>query len=347
MKPGNRCWPGQLSRPRPLLLVVLLVSLLFLATGCGTSRNNVTTSGTIEGTEYDVTTQVAGTLAGLAVHRGDTVQAGQTVGQVDDGTLRLQLDQASAGLAAAEANLANAVAGSRSQDIAAAAQEVQKALAAQDAAQAQMDLQEWQTSTDEELFRQGAVSAQVYRAQEATYQSARDQWNQAGAAYQSALDQLDLLQAGNTKETIDALAAQVSQNQALVGQARLALQKATLVSPTAGQVEEKNFSAGEFVPAGAPVLTLIDNTHLWLYAYVPENQLNMVHMGQKVGVSVDAYPGKSFTGKVTYISSQAEFTPKMVQTNQDRTTLVFKVKITMNQQQGLLPGLPADVTFDK
>jgi len=237
------------------------------------------------------------------------------------------------------------VAGSRSQTVAAAAAAVRQALAARDAAQAQMDLQQWQTSTDRQLYEQGAVSQQVYRAQEVTYQSARDQWEQTQAAYQSALDQLDLLQAGNTRDTIDALAAQVAQNQALVGQAQLALDKATLISPIAGRVQEKNFAAGEFVPSGAPVVTLLDDTHLWLYAYVPENKVNLVHTGEKVGVTVDAYPGRTFAGTVGWISSQAEFTPKMVQTDQDRTSLVFRVKITLDKQEGLLPGLPADVIF--
>lgn len=326
-------------------LFPILLALALLTAGCGAAGQPLTASGTIEGTEYDVTAQVAGTLTSLQVHRGDAVSAGQVLGRIDDGTLRLQLDQAQGALHAAEANLANAVAGSRSQTVAAAAAAVRQALAARDAAQAQMDLQQWQTSTDRQLYEQGAVSQQVYRAQEVTYQSARDQWEQTQAAYQSALDQLDLLQAGNTRDTIDALAAQVAQNQALVGQAQLALDKATLISPIAGRVQEKNFAAGEFVPSGAPVVTLLDDTHLWLYAYVPENKVNLVHTGEKVGVTVDAYPGRTFAGTVGWISSQAEFTPKMVQTDQDRTSLVFRVKITLDKQEGLLPGLPADVIF--
>lgn len=343
---GSRLATRQWNRLRRSAMVVSLVALLFLLGGCGSVAQTLTTSGTIEGTEYDVTAQVAGTITSLTVHRGDTVQPGQVLARVDDSTLQLQLDQANAGLAGAEANLANAVAGSRSQAIAAAAQVVQKDLAARDAAQTQMDFQQWQTSTYQELYRQRSVSAQVYRVQEAAYQAAIDQWNQAGAVYLSDLDQLNLLQAGNTKENIAALAAQVAQNQALVGQARLTLAKATLVSPIAGQVEEKNFSTGEFVPAGAPILTLIDNTHLWMYAYVPENELNQVSVGRKVGISVDAFPGRTFSGEVESISSQAEFTPKMVQTDQERSTLVFQVKIVINQQLGLLPGMPADVIFE-
>ncbi|MDA8337426.1 MAG: HlyD family efflux transporter periplasmic adaptor subunit [Peptococcaceae bacterium] len=341
--PGSRFSLTKL-RLVPVLALLLLVSVLLA--GCGATRNTMTTSGTIEGTEYDVTAQVAGTLTSLGVHRGDRVSAGQTLGRIDDGTLRLQLDQADAGLSAAEANLAGAVAGTRSQTVAAAAQVVQRALAAQDAARTRMDLQQWQTASEKDLYQAGAVSHQVYRAREAAYQSARDHWAEARAAYNSALDRLKLDRAGNTRATIDALAAQVAQSQDLVGQTRLALAKATLVSPIAGRVEEKNFSAGEFVPAGAPVVTLIDDTHLWLYAYVPEKDMDLVHQGQKVRVTVDAYPGRAFTGQVSYISSQAEFTPKLVQTTQDRTILVFQVKIILNRQPGLLPGLPANVTFD-
>ncbi|MBC7323924.1 MAG: HlyD family efflux transporter periplasmic adaptor subunit [Moorella sp. (in: Bacteria)] len=103
---------------------------------------------------------------------------------------------------------------------------------------------------------------------------------------------------------------------------------------------------GELVRPGAEVLTLLDTHNMWLNVYIPENRLGEVKIGQQVQIQIDPYPDQSFPGQVEYISPQAEFTPRNVQTREDRVNLVFRVKIRVTGgQDKLRPGLPADVTF--
>jgi HlyD family secretion protein len=122
------------------------------------------------------------------------------------------------------------------------------------------------------------------------------------------------------------------------------LNDTVISAPTAGVVLRKNIEAGETVQAGVPVFTIGDMVAPWIKVYVKEDKLGMVKLGQKAGVTTDSYPGKVYDGTVTYISSEAEFTPKNVQTQEERVKLVFGVKISVQNENGeLKPGMPADV----
>jgi multidrug resistance efflux pump len=116
-----------------------------------------------------------------------------------------------------------------------------------------------------------------------------------------------------------------------------------IVAPRNAVVQVKNVEQGEVVAAGTVLYTLIDLDDIWLRAYVPQDQIGRVKLGQSANVSVDSFPGRIFPGRVTEISSKGEFTPGNVQTRGDRVTLVFGVKIQLpNADRSLKPGLPAD-----
>ncbi|WP_318258534.1 efflux RND transporter periplasmic adaptor subunit [Geobacter anodireducens] len=117
-----------------------------------------------------------------------------------------------------------------------------------------------------------------------------------------------------------------------------------LKTPVKGVVLRKNVEGGETVTAGTPIFTVGDLEHPWVKIYVKEDKLGLVKLGQKAEVTVDTYPGKTFEGVVTYISPEAEFTPKNVQTQEERVKLVFGIKVNVdNPNQELKPGMPADV----
>jgi HlyD family secretion protein len=142
------------------------------------------------------------------------------------------------------------------------------------------------------------------------------------------------------------LTAATRQNEGSLELAQLNLKKTRLVAPANGIVAGCNFEEGELIRPGAEVVTLLDYKNLWLNVYVPENKLSQVKVGRRVQIQVDTYPGKTFSGQVEYISPQAEFTPRNVQTKEDRVNLVFQVKIRVIEgQEELRPGLPADVKF--
>ncbi|MCB0213426.1 MAG: efflux RND transporter periplasmic adaptor subunit [Anaerolineae bacterium] len=184
-------------------------------------------------------------------------------------------------------------------------------------------------------------------------QEAQVQVAQAQAAYQSALAavevaqaQLDLLKAGPRSEQIALAQSQVAQTQADLDALSVLRDKLTLTAPMTGWVVKKIANAGEVAVPRSSLLTVANLNDLTLTVYVPEPDVGLVSLGQQVNVYVDSFPGEAFTGIVTTISDQAEFTPKNVQTKEERANTVFAVKIKLqNKGLHLKPGMPADAAI--
>ena len=161
------------------------------------------------------------------------------------------------------------------------------------------------------LFENGAISAQQIDAAKKSYEVSVSQLQQAEAALAAAQDRL--------KDTV-------------------------IYAPVSGVVLSKNVERGETVSAGTPLYTIGDLENPWVKVYVKEDKLGLVKLGQKAEATTDSYPGKAYEGIVTYISSEAEFTPKNVQTQEERVKLVFGVKVSVkNISDELKPSMPADV----
>ena len=175
---------------------------------------------------------------------------------------------------------------------------------------------------------------------------AKAQYERAEAAVQGAQAQLEALKAGATQEQITVVETQVKQARAAADLLRVQLDKMTLTSPTSGMVMEKTVHRGEMAAVGAALMTLADLDEVTLTLYIPEDEIGKVKVGQMVEVSVDSFPGKVFRGQVNYIASEAEFTPKNVQTKEERVNMVFAVKVKIpNPEHELKPGMPADAVI--
>jgi len=158
--------------------------------------------------------------------------------------------------------------------------------------------------------------------------------------------QVEGLQMGATPEQIAAMEAQVAMARAALQTLEVQATKFTLRAPIAGLVLEQPVHVGEVALPGAPQMTLGNLDKLTLTVYVPEDQLGQVQLGQAVSVTVDAYPERVFPGTVTFIASKAEFTPKNVQTREERVNMVFAVKVSLpNPDHALKPGMPADAVL--
>jgi len=164
---------------------------------------------------------------------------------------------------------------------------------------------------------------------------------EAGVAVVEA--KLTALEAGPTPEEVAVAEAKIAQAQAAVAALQTQTEKMTLRSPIAGMVTSRSAHAGEAAVAGATLLTVGNLDEVKLTIYIPEDELGRVYLGQEVEVQVDSFPGRVFTGMVSYISQEAEFTPKNVQTEKERVNMVFAVKVHLPNPEHLLkPGMPAD-----
>jgi len=273
---------------------------------------------------------------------------------------RARVVEAESALAAREAQLAELRAGARHQELQMAAAEVREAKATLDNAEADLE----RTAA---LWRRELIAAQQLDA-------ARTAARVAAERYRTALERRDLLAEGPRPEQIRRAEAEVRQAQASLLSARpgaievqqkrqqlvtleanIARDRAALAAaeaqlgytllraPQAGTVLRKHVEPGEIVAAGTPVVTLADLRDIWLRIYVPEPQIGRIKLGQAAEVTTDAYRGRIYRGRIVFINSEAEFTPKNVQTQEERVRLVFAVKIALeNPDEQLKPGMPAD-----
>jgi HlyD family secretion protein len=196
----------------------------------------------------------------------------------------------------------------------------------------------------EQLAAQVAANRSQYESAKEDVEAAKAQTATARAQRESAAAELDLLQEGSTDYSIRALIAAEKQAKAKLDSARLQLQKTTILAPEDGILLRKNITQGEVAKTGATLFTMMKKDKLKLKVFIPEADLGEIRVGQSVGLQVDAYPDETFTGVISAVSDKAEFTPKNVQTKDERTKLVFAVTIEIKSGlDKLKPGMPADV----
>ena len=349
-----------------------------------TDPNLIQVSGNIEVTDAEVSFKMAGRVDSRPVDEGQLIQKDATVAMLDAAELESELALRRAEMHAAEAALAELVAGSRPEEIAAAKAAMEKAQAFVDelvagsrqqeinAAKAKLEANNanvvhLKSDLDraQKLFQSSASSQEEVDHKQGLYEVAvaeqaasrqnlelieegprAEQIAQSRSTLAQTKAQYDLVKAGPREETIQQARARIEQVKASIGLAEIKIAYATLKSPLTGIVLSKNVEPGEFVAAGTPVITVGDLENVWLRAYINESDLGRVKIGQPVRVTADTYPDKGYEGRISFISSEAEFTPKNVQTSQERVKLVYRIKIDIaNINMELKPGMPADATI--
>jgi HlyD family secretion protein len=314
------------------LAVVILAILAASACGPRSSRHAITGSGTIEAVEVDVGSKVSGEVVELAVDEGAAVKPGDLLARIDHVKVDIQLREAEAGVALAEAQLRLLREGARKEDI-------QQAEAALTQAEANLRLAAADARRTRELAKTGSVTPKQRDDAEARLTVAEAQKS-------AAVDALDKIRRLARPEEIKAAEARLDQARAAADLLRRTIADSTIAAPAAGTVTHKAVEAGELVIPGSTIVTVSELSSVYVMIYLTEVEVGRVRLGDPVDVSIDAFPGKVFPGRITYISPEAEFTPKNVQTKQDRVKLVFGVKVVIENPEGLLkPGLPADAVI--
>jgi HlyD family secretion protein len=291
--------------------------------------NQLTLSGNIEAHESLVSFKVQGRIIDLPVEEGQTVERGALLARLDDADYKQKVRIDEANVHVRESNLALTLAGTREQELKASEQTMLDAQA--DRRQKQLDYERAQR-----LFSKDEVSAQDRDLAETALKRAEAAFQVAQQRYSQAVE-------GSRKEDIAIARANLKEAHANLGLSRVNLDYTTLRAPSAGVITVRQAELGEVVIPGTPVVTLADLDHIWLRAYIPESDLGRIGWGQEATISTDTYPGKQYHGRISFISSTAEFTPKSVQTYKERVTLVYRIKIDVdNPNRELKPGMPAD-----
>ena len=332
-----------MMRRRPPF-VLLAMPAMCLATACRQAppASSVRASGYVEATEVQVSPQVGGRILAIHFAEGDRVTVGQRLAELDTTDVELALRRAGADRDQADAQLRLLLAGSRAEDIRQA--EAHVAGAAADAAAARDDLAA--AETDLKRFETLLASNSGTGKQRDDAASRRDvaaaRLRSAQERVRAAREGLARLQAGARPQEIQAARARLAASDAQIATLRQNLADASLASPVAGIVTQKLVDAGETIAPRTPVVAVADLDRPWANVYIDERMVPRIRLGQPATVHTDA-GGPGLPGTITFISPKAEFTPRNVQTAEERSKLVYRVKITVDNRQGTLKqGMPVE-----
>lgn len=285
--------------------------------------------GNIEAVEVSVGFRVPGRLLERAVDEGERVRKGQVLARLDSRDLEAVLGEREAQVAAARAALRERERGFRPQ-------EVEQARQALEAASAEAARWEADLVRQRALFQREVISRRELEGAESAAKASE-------ARRREAEERFRLVKEGARREEVEAARARLQAAERARDLARVNLEECVVRSPVDGFVLSKHAEAGEVLAAGAPVVTVSDLGRVYLRAFVEETDLGKVRLGQRVRVSTDTFPEKTYEGTVSFVSEEAEFTPRTVETPKERTRLVFRVKVDIPNPSGALkPGMPAE-----
>lgn len=327
-------------KKKPVLIIIPVIAIVGVTAyfHVSTSRNRqpettLALSGNIEAHESMVGFKVQGRLSELPVEEGQLVKAGDLIAQLDQSDYQQQVNIDEAVVHSREAELKLSLSGSRIQEKKSAEQSVVDAQAALELTKA--DFQRYQA-----LYEKDEIAAQLRDTYAANLKRAQ-------ATYERARQNYAMVMEGVRKEQIAINQASVRTARQSLELSRIRLGYTRLLAPTSGVALVRHAETGEIMAPGTPVVTIADLDHLWMRAYIRETDIAKVRLGQSATITCDTYPGKRYTGRVSFISSQAEFTPKSVETHKERVTLVYRVKIDLdNTNHELKPGMPVDASIE-
>jgi HlyD family secretion protein len=313
-----------------IIVFAMLATYLWRQRGANDPSAAFSLSGNVDVHQVELAFRVSGRISAVKVQEGDEVSAGQVLAELDAVPFRTDVDSAKADLAQAQAQLDKTRRGFRVEEVAQA-----RANAAQRAA----DLENAQVTLrrQEQLVAAGLVTHQQI-------DDAQARVHMSEATLAASREQLALELHGSRTEDIEAQEATVASAQARLEKAQTALADATLLAPSKGIISVRARELGAIVQAGQTVYTLTLDDPVWIRAYVSQPRLGRIKPGMPVKVTIDSMPGRQYDGTVGFISPEAEFTPKTVQTEQVRDDLVYRIRVIASDPDNVFrQGMPVTV----
>ncbi len=302
------------------------------ACGGPTRPNEIVLTGSVESDPVRISSLVGGRLLELNAVEGAKVKAGDVIARIDPADLELQLKQAETGIRAAEAQLALILKGARSEDLATAREQVTQAEIA-------AEKFERERARLARLYKEGSISSKDLDDMTVQADRAKSQLEQARKQFEKA-------QTGARKEEIEAVRAARDQAAAAADILRKKIADCLVVAPRDGTVLHRLAEPGEVVSPGATLATIADLATVKISAFVTEADLGFVSLGMPAELRTDSHPGKAFSATVSRIADEAEFTPKTIQTREERVKTVYRIELSAKNADGIFkPGMPVDVVL--
>ena len=313
--------------------ILVLVALALTTTACRNSgdANTIVLNGRIEAPTVDLGPKVPGRVVAVLVREGQRVKAGELLVRLDLGETAIAVEGAQAGVRAAQARAQDLRQGSRESEISAAQADVADKRAAVALAEKEAERQRFL------LSRKVGTQRELDRAQ--------TDLTRSRAALKASSEKLELAQEGFRSQQTAAASAEADRAQAQLEQSQSVASESEIRAPADGVILHRLAEPGQLVSAGQPAMTMAFSNRLYVRTFIPETKLGQVRQGAAATVVVDAYPDKQFPAHITEIAPDAEFTPKAVETREERVNLVYAAKADLDRgwNEPLVPGQPAEV----
>jgi HlyD family secretion protein len=314
----------------PLSGVVLSIVVMALSAGCRSGDDGIRGIGTVELTEIGISPFVAARVTRMHVREGDQVQAGDTLITMERATMSAELEAKRAAVHSAEAALRDLQAGARPAEMDRLVAELRSLEA--DAVRAERDVERL-----EPQFRVGSASEQQLDFARTAARAAR-------ARVDATNESLRLLRDGARPQQIAVERANVEQARASLRATEASAGELVLLAPVAGVILARHAEPGEMLAPGESALTLADPTRPWVRIFLSQSAFPLISVGDVAIASLDAFPERTFRGRVVSLARRAEFTPRVALTENERADLLFGVRIEFDDASGMLKaGLPATV----
>jgi HlyD family secretion protein len=297
------------------ILIILVAAGAFFAFRFYKKEKPLVLSGSIEARDVEVGSLVGGRIRAVHVKEGDTVQAGQVLLELESDMLDMQILEQQSRIAEAKANLARIQRGPRSEELMRAKIEWESA--------------EHDLLRQKELLDEGIIGKQVYDIANTKAQTAKQFYLQQ--------------EKGSRPEEIAAAQAVVNREEGQLKYLEKQKDEMVVKASVNGTIEAMDLRPGDLLPANQPAARILENTQKWVRIFVPEPSLGAIRLGQRVKIKVDTYPNRTFAGEVSEINQQGEYTPRNVQTLNQRYDQVFGVKVRIEDTPELKPGMAATV----
>lgn len=298
-----------------LLVVVLAAGAVAWSMASKRREKPLLLSGAIEARDVEVGSLTGGRVAKILVEEGSLVSAGQPIVQFETDLIDLQIQQQRSRIEQAQANLTKALRGPRVEETR--------------SARAQAENAERERLRQKALLEQGVIAQQQYDA--------------AATQAKTTREALLELERGNRPEDIAAVRATLQGEERQLAYLERQRAESFVAAPAAGVIESMDLRPGDLVGPNQPVARMLEPSQIWVRVYVPEPQLGRVRVGQRAALTVDTFPKREFPGKVVEIRTQSEYTPRNVQTLDQRMDQVFGVKVAIDPVPELKPGMAATV----
>jgi len=299
-------------------LIVIAAIFAWLIFRGHRDQNEHVYSGTIEARDASIGSLTGGRVADVLVEEGDSVKAEETLVRFDRYTLDPQIKEQESRVAQMRANLERVQRGPRREEV--------------ERAKITWEHAERDRVRQEGLLKQGVTSQATYDATAADAATAKQQY--------------DELQRGSRAEDVQQAQAQLAAEEGALAMLHRQVDEAEVRAPASGVIQTMDLRPGDMVAPNQPVAILLESDQLWVRVFVPETRLGLVKVGQPVDIRIDTFPKRTFKARVQSVSERAEYTPRNVQTPEQRSDQVFAVRLRLEPVPEIKAGMTATVTFE-